>query len=136
MFLKGRETYPWREDHRADLVCLSENSNEVALFTRTWRNYIIPLYHRFIGHHIKKPVGGADWTGIYRYSDMKIAFFSKVVGTVLASLLPTASIFALYFVKSPLIRLALIMAFTTIFATTLAVFTKGRMFEIFAASTA
>ena len=97
---------------------------------------MLPLYHRYVGRHIKDPVDGADWSGIYRYSDRKIAFFSRVIGTMLASLLPTGTIFALYFVKSALIRLGMIMAFTTAFAATLAVFTKGSMFELFAASTA
>ena len=136
MFLKARESFPWRKEHFADLVCLSENSSEVALFTRVCRNGILPLYHRYIGRHIKDPVGGADWSGIYRYSDTRITFFSKVIGTMLASLLPTTSILALYFVKSSLIRLGMIMTFTTTFATTLAVITKGSMLEIFAASTA
>lgn len=136
MFLEGRETYPWRKENFGDLVCLSENSCEAALFTQMWRNGTIPLYHRYIGRHFKDPVGGGDWNGIYRYSDAKISVFSKVTGTALAALLPTTSIFALYFVETPLIRLGMIMAFTTTFAITLAVFTKGNMFEIFAASTA
>ena len=136
MFLRGREAYPWREEHFADLVCLSENTHDSDLFTRMCRNGLIPQYHRYIGRHTRDPVGGADWDGIYRYSDASIATFCKVFGTVLAALLPTMSIFALYFIKAPLFRLGMIMVFTATFATTLAIFTKGTMFEIFAASTA
>lgn len=136
MFLRGREVGPWRLESFADLVCLSENTHDSDLFTRMWRNGLIPLYHRYIGRHIRDPVGGADWNGIHRYSDASIATFCKVFGTVLAALLPTMSIFALYFVKAPLIRLGMIMAFTATFTTTLAIFTEGSMFEIFAASTA
>ena len=65
IFLKGRECYPWKEEHFADLVCLSENTHDSDLFTRMWRNGLIPLYHRYIGQHIRDPVGGADWNGIY-----------------------------------------------------------------------
>lgn len=60
MFLKARESYPWRKEHFVDLVCLFENSSEVALFTRVCRNDILPLYHRYIRRHVKDPVGGAD----------------------------------------------------------------------------
>ena len=136
MFLPGREFNAWRDEHFADLVCLSENTHDSDLFNRMWRNGLIPLYHRYVGRHIMDPVGGADWNGIHRYSDANIATFCKVLGTVLAALLPTMSIFALYFVKAPLIRLGMIMGFTATFTTALAIFTKGSMFEIFAASTA
>ena len=135
MFLRGRETYPWRKEHFADLIRLSENSCEADLFTRMWRNGIIPLYHRYIRRHIKDLVGGADVSGIYRYSDTKIAIFSRSSGPCWQHFYQPL-LFALYFVKGPLIRLGMIMAFTTTFTTTLAVFTKGGMFEIFAASTA
>ena len=133
MFLRGREFYPWKGEHFADLVCLSENTHDSDLFTGMWGN---GLCHRYIGQHIRDPVGGGDWSGIYRYSDTSIATFCKVFGTVWAALLPTMSIFALYFVKTPLIHLGMIMVFTATFTTTLAIFTKGSMFEIFAASTA
>ena len=136
MFLQGRETFPWRKEHFADLVCLSENGCETALFDRMWRDGILPLYHHCIGRHMKDTVDESDWSGIHMYSDTKIAIVPKIIGTVLAALLPTASIFALYFVKPDLIRLGMIMAFTTTFAVTLSVFTKGSMFEVFAASTA
>lgn len=133
MFLPAREVNPWGEEHFADLVCLTENTHDSDLFTRMWRNGLIPLYHRYVGRHIRDPVGG---NGIHRYSDASIATFCKVCGTVLAALLPTMSIFALYFVKAPLMRLGMIMAFTATFTTTLAIFTRANMFEIFAASTA
>ena len=60
----------------------------------------------------------------------------KAVGTVLAGLFPTASIFVLYFVNNALVRLTMIMLFTLGFAVTLAIMTKATLFEIFAASAA
>ena len=124
MLLQGRKVNPWQKHNFPDLVCLSENTHDSDVFTRMWRNGLVPFYHRHVGRHIRDPVGGADWNGIHSYSDASIATFCKVLGTVLAALLPTMSIFALYFVKTPLIRLVMIMAFTATFTTTLAIFTK------------
>lgn len=60
----------------------------------------------------------------------------RIIGTLLAGLFPTASIFVLYFVSDALVRLGMITIFTLSFAMTLAIMTKATLFEIFAASTA
>lgn len=55
---------------------------------------------------------------------------------MLASLLPTASIFALYYITSPVIRLTFIMLFSAVFTGCLAFFTSAKRVEIFSAAVA
>jgi hypothetical protein len=61
---------------------------------------------------------------------------ASAISTVLSSLLPTISILALYFLRSPLNRLAFIMIFTAIFSLTLATLAKAKRIDVFAATTA
>jgi len=59
-----------------------------------------------------------------------------ILVTVLASLIPIASILILYFVANTLDRLAIAVAFTGMFAFCLAVMTRARRVEVFAATSA
>lgn len=61
---------------------------------------------------------------------------ASVISTILGSLLLIMSIFILYFVTNPLARLGVITTFTTLFAATLAIFTKAKRVETVAATTA
>lgn len=76
------------------------------------------------------------WNGVWHYKDEGLILFANSISTVLASLLPTASIIALYFVEKPLARLGLTMLFNALFSLTLAAITKARRIDIFAATTA
>lgn len=75
-------------------------------------------------------------SGLTEYKDKTLSTFANVLSTMLAAMLPTICIFVLYFVKSPLSRLGAIMAFSAIFSVTLAIFTKARRVEVFAATAA
>lgn len=70
------------------------------------------------------------------YEESKLATIASIVGTVLASLLPIICILVLYFVRSTLTRLGIMVVFTTLFSTTLAIFTSARRVEIFASTAA
>jgi hypothetical protein len=59
-----------------------------------------------------------------------------VAGTVLASLMPTIAILALYCVNNTLARLGLILAFSSLFSLALRVLARARKIETFAATTA
>lgn len=73
---------------------------------------------------------------MHRYEDSKLNAFAHFLGTLLASLLPPLSIFVLYFVSSQVDRLCIILAFSALFSFTLALFTRSRGVEIFAATAA
>lgn len=59
-----------------------------------------------------------------------------MLGTVFSSLAPLISIVVLSFVANERVRLGLICAFTALFCCSLAIATKARRVEIFAATAA
>jgi len=58
------------------------------------------------------------------------------MSTILASLLPTLSAFALFFIRSPVAQLGGIVAFTVLFSVVLAVIARAGRVECFAGTTA
>jgi hypothetical protein len=60
----------------------------------------------------------------------------EFLGTILASLAPMSSIIVLYFLDDLSARLAVVCAFTTIFAAVVKLATQARKVEIFAATAA
>lgn len=73
---------------------------------------------------------------MHLYDDDQVGAVTDLLGTVLSSLAPLISIIALSFVKSEKARLGLICTFTLFFSFCLAVATKARRIEIFAATAA
>ena len=74
--------------------------------------------------------------GIFEYPDSSLDRAARTLNTLLSSLLPTLSIFVLYYVKSPPARLGLILGFTIVFAITLQCVSRARPADIFAATAA
>lgn len=69
---------------------------------------------------------------MYHYRKLHLRAVSHLVGVVLASVIPAASIFTLYFIKHPLDRLLVLLAYSALFSMCLALFTSARRVEIFA----
>jgi hypothetical protein len=61
---------------------------------------------------------------------------ANIIGTLILSVLPMASVIALYFVKNPLARLGMVTLFTVLFSLALVIVTKVRRVETFAYTTA
>ena len=70
------------------------------------------------------------------YSETRIAAISNSISAIFSSFLPTVVILVLYFVKSMLVRIVLMIVFTAIFSLSLSIFTEGKKVEIFAATAA
>lgn len=70
------------------------------------------------------------------YSDNAVTIGLDLCGTVISSLLPVGSIAVLYTVTAMSYRLGITAGFTAVFALALALATKSRRVEIFAATTA
>jgi hypothetical protein len=70
------------------------------------------------------------------YKESRISFVASVIVISVAAMLPAISIFALYLVSSMVMRLGVITAFSGLFSASLAVFTRARKIEIFAATAA
>ena len=61
---------------------------------------------------------------------------ANAFSTLIASLMPTIAIFVLYFVKSTLARLGVILCFSALFSLALSLVAKAKKIETFAATTA
>jgi hypothetical protein len=102
-------------------------------------SHLLRLYHNKIGHRLHDPISLAEASvpiPITHYSDGKLAATVNAISTILSSLLPTLSIFALYIIQSPLARMAAIVAFSFLFSVVLSVVAKARRVDTFAATTA
>jgi hypothetical protein len=79
---------------------------------------------------------GDNRSNLHYYDDRRIELVTNVVGIMFSSTAPLLSIVILSFVSNAHARLGLICAFTILFSACLAVATKARRVEIFAASAA
>jgi hypothetical protein len=148
--------------HAGDLVMLAEELGEDDLLTRFISGPVLRLFHAFwrrykvcsnpksppadqmTDPHEQKPVpldpenqlGSENTSSLYHYSDEHVYRVIDVIGTVVASVTPVISIVVLYVVNSMRIRLGLVCIFTLIFSFVLALATKARRVEIFAATAA
>lgn len=125
----------WSTEMEHDLVSVQETIN-ADNFSKAVSEWLVPIFHRVIGKYFKDPVSWDDASGILRYSDTGVGFAVDVVGTVISSLFPIVAIVALYFVDQMSARLGIVAAFTAVFSLCLALMTRARRVEIFAATTA
>lgn len=79
---------------------------------------------------------GQDGTNIAHYGKTGFKRMARIVNIMLSTLLPSLAIIALYLVKDPLSRLGAIVGFSATFSLVLAIFTKARPVEVFAATAA
>jgi len=84
----------------------------------------------------ENPPVGENRSVLHHYDDHRVEIATNLIGTVFSSLAPLVSIVVLSFVKSSPARLGLVCAFTLLFSICLAVATKSRRVEIFAATAA
>jgi hypothetical protein len=79
---------------------------------------------------------GQEDTGIAHYSKAGFKRLARTMNMVLSALLPSLAVLGLYLIKDPLSRLGAIVGFSAVFSLVLALFTKARPVEIFAATAA
>jgi hypothetical protein len=135
-FLKGLEAQTWSPEASADLVALSGRSQEKDQFAQFMSDFIVPWYHRWIGQSFQKPVSEGEWSNIWEYKYKVFVVLGDVICMLLSSVVPVISIFALYFVKSMLGRLAVITAMSFMFSLITTFIVQGRRVDVFAATTA
>jgi hypothetical protein len=82
------------------------------------------------------PAIAENRSNLHHYDDHKIETVTNILGTIFSSLAPLVSIIALSFVSSARARIGLLCAFTFLFSGCLAIATKARRVEIFAATAA
>jgi hypothetical protein len=127
-FLKEREAKVYVDSNDTDFISLRFSELEDDPFTCFLNGRLLDIYHRIWGH--RKTTG----SGYRDYGEDKIDRISKIIASVLGSVLPTITILVLFFVGPMLNRIALMVVFTTIFSVTLAMFTNVTKVEIFIAT--
>lgn len=113
-----------------DLVRLSGSSRYVDPFTRWLWGPFLDFFHRKIYSRFRR---ADDSDGSYSYS-AKFDLVGRAASMAMASLLPTVSIIALYYITSDTWRLIFILIFSTVFTACLSLFTAATRIEIFLAS--
>ena len=127
----------WDPPHVPDLITV-QTPEQRGLFTNWLMERFIPCYHNAVGKRFKRPIRptlGADGK-ISDYSDRTILIVLNVLGTVVASVLPISSTVLLYYVASMPARLGIIAGFMAVFSLCLALATRVRRTDIFAATAA
>jgi hypothetical protein len=118
--LRGPDQDAWSPDKTYDLLAIQRRESSDNCFSK-----------RF-----KQPLPEDPESEICQYSEGHLATVVNIFGTVLSSILPITSIVVLYFVTDTSVRLGLSVAFTAMFSCCLALVSRARRVEIFAASSA
>jgi hypothetical protein len=133
-FLEGLEAEPWEEPSSRDLVALCPR-REHDQFAQYLSDMIVPWYHRRIGHR-KDPDPTQEWNTVWEYDRKIFVAIGNTICMILSSMIPIASIYTLYFLRSAIIRLAVIAVMSFVFSFVMTVIVHGRRADIFAATTA
>jgi len=96
---------------------------------------IVPWYHRHIGHQ-KDPDPTQEWNTVWEYDRKIFVAIGNTICMILSSMIPITSIYTLYFLRSAMIRLAVITVMSFVFSVVMTVIVHGRRVDIFAATTA
>ncbi|KAL8947235.1 MAG: hypothetical protein Q9222_006459 [Ikaeria aurantiellina] len=132
-FLQGREADIW--ESQQDFLSLDAHQTGQDSLTSLINERIVPWYHSRWGSRAK-PLSTGEWYGVYEYEKQKLGAIANVMSTLLASLLPSASILTLYLLTKPITRLVAIMLFSVLFSLVLTFVSTTRRIEVFAATTA
>jgi len=130
-------------ENQDDLAILSDSHGEDDQFTKFITGPVLTLYHWLrSGSRAPLPIDptsppvGENQSNLHHYSDRQVEAVTNLLGTVFSSIAPLVSIVVLSFVSNAEARLGLVCAFTILFTVCLAVATKARRVEIFAATAA
>ncbi|CZR67581.1 uncharacterized protein PAC_17480 [Phialocephala subalpina] len=131
------------ELHQNDLAILSDSHGEDDLFTEFVKGPLLTCYHRLLRYRRpplpidpENPPVGDNRSDLHHYSDRGIQKITNILGIMFSSLVPLLSIVVLSFISNGGARLGVMCLFTVLFSLCLAVATKARRVEIFAATAA
>ena len=95
----------------------------------------MPRYHRFIGHHFRKPDPRSQ-SEYVEYNSRKIARAASIISTILAAVMLIAPVVILYEISSMRARLGIMAGFTVVFSLCMVGLTNAKRSDIFAATAA
>lgn len=131
--LVGEDSDLWEASSSSDLVALRARKAEDPLSTFFLRRVYL-WWHHCIGYRFKKPRSKED--RYFEYRDRNIRRVANILSSLISSALLIGAIMTLYFVKSAIVRLGIIAAFTTVFSLVLVLATNARKVEVFAGTAA
>ena len=133
-FLEGIEAEPWEDPSSRDLVALNPRPehDQVAQYLS---DKIVPWFHRHFGYQ-KMRESTDEWSTVREYDSKVFVAVGNTICMILSSLIPIVSIYALYFLKGTVNRLAVITAMSFAFSFVMTVIVQGRRADVFAATTA
>ena len=132
--LIGPDHTIWKETPPHDLLALRICPSSDP-FSRWAINSFMPRYHRFIGHHFRKPDPGSQ-SEYVEYNSRKIARTASIISAILAAVILIAPVVILYEISSMRARLGIMAGFTVVFSLCMAGLTNARRSDIFAATAA
>jgi hypothetical protein len=135
-FLKGVEADAWRPEHLADLAVVSHSSKDRDRFAQFMSDCILPWFHNTIGQKLRNPVPESKAYDTWEYKPSAFVLLGNVICMVLSALVPSTSIFVLFFITSMIARMGIITAMSLIFAVVMTFIVQGRRVDVFAATTA
>jgi hypothetical protein len=137
-FLKGIESDPYyvnkHVDHTEDLVTLSPTADKDP-FAQLLSDKLVDWYHR-LTYCKRGPAMDGDIGRLWEYKPQIFTRVGDVIGAMLSSIIPTTSIFLLYYVSSVYMKLFVVVVMSFLFSFVMAVVIGGRRVDVFAASTA
>ena len=122
----------WRSENEDDLIACSSRHQDSGGMTKFITERMVP----WIAERLHTRSGKTEKPDIITYSNARLEYAVDISSSVISSILPAVSIIVLYFIRSLMVRLWVIIAFTTSFAIALAALVKPRRVEVFAATTA
>ena len=133
-FLGAVEKGPWSGNQDDDLISLLPQSGHDR-FGQRLSDRFLPWYHSLIGKH-RHPSEDPNLGQIWFYDRDAFTFAGNVICMLLSFAMPTASIFALYYVHSMLSRMLMVATFIFVFASAMMFAVGSRRGEVFAATAA
>ncbi len=127
------EATAWDRDCSDDLMALNKRPDRFAAWVS---NVLLPIYHARLGNRWHKSTAHINLGSIYRYDDNKFAVLGDIICTILSVVIPSLSMFVLYYVRSMLVRLLLILGFSSLLSLVMGLISQGKRYEIFTATTA
>lgn len=131
--LVGDDSDLWETSRPSELVALKARKAEDPLSTFFLRKVYL-WWHHCIGYRFKKARSQED--RYFEYRDRNVRRVANILSSLISSALFVGAIMTLYFVKSPIVRLGIIAAFTTVFSLVLVLATSARKVEVFAGTAA
>ena len=138
-YLLGLDSTIWDDPliSATDLISLTPQDPDADDRLTTWiSSYLLSPFHSLIGRHYKSPTPDFGAENLTDYSDKAIVKVSSILATVVSSVFPIVGVIILFFVEDLLARIGIVASLTAVFSAVLAVVTRARKVEIFAATAA